>query len=254
MTEEPEDREKDDTYTVEGYNRRAEWFDRVRDERTNGQRGLTSGDADSLHLEGEVRSNYVNASFLSTIITASCQIERMLFGQVIRCDPDRRGEQHTLHGVLDLAKKYDVISEGVTDAFDSLDEIYKLRNSVVHYREGHEDDAYIVQSQFENFESFHPNRYGKDHAEKMLKAMFDIKAKCDENERKFWDHEGPLRQGINTLKTGEEVYCDNCGFALQDTEVDYSAEWDGSQVVSEMAECPGCGENVISKYHDSEEE
>jgi len=178
----------------------------------------------------------------------------MLFAQVIRCDHDRREEQHTLHGVLDLAKKYEVICEGVTDAFDSLDGIYKLRNGVVHYREGHEDDAYIVQSQFENFESFHPNRYGKEHAEKMLKAMFDIKAKCDENERQFWNHEGPLTQGINTLKTREEAYCDNCGFALQDKEVDYSVEWDGSQVVSEEAECPDCGENVISNYSDSEEE
>lgn len=84
----------------------------------------------------------------------------MLFRQVTECDPDRRQEQHTLHGVLNLATK-------------------------------------------------------------ILKAMFDIKAKCAENQRKFCEHEGQLRQEINTFETGEEAYCDNCGAALKDTELNY---------------------------------
>lgn len=249
MTDESGD--DDDTYTRVGYNRRARWFDRTLDERTGEGHALTPGGFDSLHLEGEVKSNYVNANFLSTIITASCVIEGMLFRQVIQCDPDRRAEQHTLSGVFDLATKYDVISEGVTDAFDSLSELCDLRNGVVHYREGHEDDAFVAQYHMENMRKTHPNKYGKDHAEKTLKAMFDIKAKCAENQRKFWDHEGPLRQGLNTIKTGEEAYCDNCGAALKDTKLDYEAEWDGSQVVSEYAECHECGENVISVFTDS---
>jgi hypothetical protein len=249
MAEEPND--DDDTYTRAGYNRRAEWFDRTRDERVGERPSITPGGSDSIHLESEVKSNYVNANFLSTIITASCVIEGMLFRQVIRCDSDRRQEQHTLHGVFDLATKYDVIDEDVTDAFDSLDDIIDLRNGVVHYREGHEDDAMVPQHYFENMMETHLNKYGKEHAEKMVKAMFDIKAKCDENQRQFWNHEGPLVQGINSLKTGEEAYCDHCGAALKDIEVDYEVEWDGTQVVSEYAECPDCGDNVISVYTDS---
>ncbi|TQQ80744.1 hypothetical protein [Halonotius roseus] len=249
MTNESDD--DDDTYTKVGYNRRAAWFDRTRDERTGEGNALTPGGSDSTHLEIEVKSNYINANFLSTIITASSVIEGMLFRQVIQCDPDRRQEQHTLHGVFNLATKYDVISEDVTDAFNSLNEIRDLRNGVVHYREGHEDDALVAQHHMENMMETHPNKYGKEHAEKMLKAMFDIKAKCAENRRKFWDHEGPLRQGINTIKTGKEAYCDTCGAALKDTKLNYEAEWNGGQVVSEYAECHECGENVISVFTDS---
>jgi len=246
MTDESGD--DDDTYTRVGYNRRATWFNRTRDERTGEGHALTPGGSDSTHLEMEVKSNYVNANFLSTIITASSVIEGMLFRQVIQCDPNRRQEQQTLHGVFNLATKYDVISEDVTDAFDSLDDLRDLRNGVVHYREGHEDDAIVTQHHMENPMRTHPNKYGKEHAEKMLKAMFDIKTKCAENQRKFWDHEGPLRQGINTIKTGEEAYCDNCGAALKDTELDYEAEWDGSEVVSEYAECHECGTDVITVF------
>jgi len=241
----------DDTYTREGYRRRAAWFDRTRDERTGEGHPLTPGGSGSTELEMEVKSNYINANFLSTIITASSVIEGMLFRQVIQCDPDRRQEKHTLHGVFNLATKYDILSEDVTDAFNSLNEIRDLRNGVVHYREGHEEDALVFQHHMENMMETHPNKYGKEYAEKTLKAMFDIKAKCAENERKFWDHEGPLRQGINTIQTGKEAYCDTCGGALKDTKLNYEAEWDGCQVVSEYAECHECGENVISVFTDS---
>lgn len=171
-----------------------------------------------------MKSNYINANFLSTIITAGCVVEGTLFRQVVFCDPEKRQQHHGLHGVFDLTMKYAVISEDVTDVFDFLDDIRDLRNGVVHSREGHKDDALITQHHFDNIMDSHPNKYGKEYAEKMLKVMFDIKVKYNENQRQFWNQGGPLMQGMNTIKTGKEAYCDHCGTALKEIEFDYEIE------------------------------
>lgn len=243
-----EDSDEDDTYSSEGYQRRAEWFEDIREERMMVQ----GGGADSVYLEGEVKANYIHANFISAIITSACRIERILYSQVVQCDPERREEQHNLHGTIVLAKKYDVVADDVTDTFETLEDISDFRNGVVHYREGHEEDS-LTKREHADFEGFHPNRFGKESAERILKAMFDIEQKCSENQRKFWNWEGPLRQGINTVKTGKDVHCDNCGFALQDVQIDYHVKWDGNEIVSQSVECPSCGVEVISKFRDSTE-
>jgi DNA-directed RNA polymerase subunit RPC12/RpoP len=239
--------EGDDTYEKEGYQRRSNWFKEVRKEKLGEEPKMTPGGSDTLHLEPEVKVNYITAQYLSTIIVASSVIEHLLYRQVASIDRSRKEEQtHTLGSIIDLAKKYDIVSDDVTDSFDSLDEINRLRNGVVHYREGHEEDA-LMQNMFQDGEFTHPNRYGKEEAEKMIRAMLDIKEKSHQNQWGLFDGEGPLVQGLNQIQTGREVDCPNCGYPLKDEELDYEADWNGEEVVSEFASCPNCGSNVIDQ-------
>ncbi|MFB6185671.1 MAG: hypothetical protein ABEI86_02240, partial [Halobacteriaceae archaeon] len=137
----------------------------MREEKLGEYPKLAPGGSDTLHLEMEVKANYVNAQYLSTIIVAGCVIEHYLYNQVAFVDRSRKeDETHSLSSIIDLAKKYDIVDDSVIDSFDSLDQINSLRNGVVHYREGHEEDA-LMQKRFTEGDGFtHPNRYGKEDA------------------------------------------------------------------------------------------
>lgn len=193
-----------------------------------------------------MKSNYVHANYLSTIITESCIIERMLFQQIIECDPSHTDKttDWTLGVVFRKAKDYGVVSDDVTDEFDSLEDINNLRNSIVHHRFGHEEDALSTKYP----EGVHPNKFGKEYAEKMLSAMFEIVVKYTENQRLAYKYKGPLKQGSTTVTFGQGLSCNHCGATLTDRELEFTADWNGSQLVNRNADCPECGENVVSQF------
>lgn len=248
---------------------RRAWYNNTRDKR-QGIRGIPSfGGAGSHRLAEEIELNYVAGNFLSTIITGCSLIESMLYHQVWRCDTNELDNEYTLRPLIRAAKQHGVINEDVTDVFNPLTDICDLRNSTVHYRPPHGTDDIVhqhhTQKKLENakrmmedneaanakFEQRSVDEYGKDHAEKVLKAMFDIRLKCYENSMKALHQQGPLVQGIGRVTTGKKVYCDHCGTSLQDRPLEYDADWDGQRVVNESARCPDCGENTISTLRDS---
>lgn len=237
--------DQDDTYERQAFQRRNDWFNEIREEKLGEHPKLASGGSDTFQLEMEVKANYVNAQYLSTIIVAGSVIEHYLYNQVAFVDRSRKeDETHSLGSIIDLAKKYDVVDDSVTDSFESLEQINSLRNGVVHYREGYEEDA-LMQKMLTGDGFTHPNRYGKSDAEDMIRAMLDIKARSHENQIGLFDGEGPLVQGLKHIKTGEDVDCPECGYSLQDEDLDYESDWDGQEVVSESAYCPNCDADVI---------
>lgn len=246
MAEPSNEDDEDDTYTPEGYERRREWLKRNEAASSSEISLAPSGALDIVILEQEVKSNYLHGNFLSTIITACCLIECMLFNQVIDCEPSKiqKTRDLNLNDVISEAKRLGVISDSDIDEFDSVEGIRDMRNAVVHFRFGHEDDALT----WDYAQDEHVNKFGKKHAEKMLSTLFDVEEKCTENRRLALKYKGPLKQGTTTVTIGQELDCNHCGANLTDEELVFSAEWNGTQLENRSAECPECGGNVVSQF------
>jgi hypothetical protein len=240
------DGEPDDTYTPEGYERRRDWLEQKEAAKSSEISLAPGGGLDMVFLEREVKSNYIHGNFLSTIITACCLIESLLFKQVIDCDPSKINETQNmgLNGVISKAKEFGVISDEDIDESDSVDEIRTMRNAVVHYRFGHEEDALT----WEYAHPTHLNKFGKKHAEKMLSALFDVEENYTENQRLAYKYKGPLKQGSTTVTIGQDIQCNHCGTDLTDKELELSADWNGTELENRNADCPDCGGNVVSQF------
>lgn len=241
---------------------RKEWFESTAVDRSPLPM-LFIGDSQTDLLGQEMRVSFVLGNYLATIILCASIIEQMLYRQLEQTLRQSRGAGWPLGVVLNQSTRTGIIKDQHVEDFDELGDISNLRNDIVHYR-GFSDESQFDQERWELSKERLENatdgelpnslwdddrQIAKRYAKRMIRATFDIQSRCEENMREFWDHEGPLRQGIDTIKSGSQMICPNCGTNFEDVKLDYSVEWDGEEIVSEFAKCVNCGGNAISAFH-----